>query len=423
MRMLRPFLSVAVVVAAAMPGVAQNVISVKSGTLHYFVDQVSIDGVEVKMKPGIFPVVRQGSILHVELGRAEVLLTPGVFLRMSDHSSMRMLDTDITHTRVEILSGTAMVEADDPLMSMKSAPVTLVYGESEIRIVKHGLIAINADSKQVNVYRGQAEITVGSVSLLLKEGRYAALSGELKARKFDPTRDTGDLLAWSRDRSAHLSAANLYLAGSLRSQSSFADISGAWAGSGWYYNPLFGAFTYIPASGLMWNPWGYGFYSPGRIFGPGGISQDWFRRVAPIATTAGTAANQENNGGNSQNDLRRIGSRPPSIGRPADGDGAGNAVTGGAVRGAFERAANGVAEVNRPSYDGGGYRGGGFNNGDGGMATRSGGGNIGFGGGGGGGGGFAGGAGNSGGMAAHGGGAGGGGGGAPQSQRQGQNQQ
>ena len=89
------------------------------------------------------------------------------------------------------------------------------------------------------------------------------------------------------------------------SQPSFADRNEAWGGSGWYYNPLFGAFTYIPASGLMWNPWGYGFYSPGRIFGPGGISPDWFRRVAPIATTAGTAANQENNGGNSQNDLRR----------------------------------------------------------------------------------------------------------------------
>ena len=70
---------------------AQSVISAKSGTLHYFTGQVSIDGVDKQMKPGVFPMVKPESILRTEVGQAEVLLTPGVFLRVNYHSAMQTL--------------------------------------------------------------------------------------------------------------------------------------------------------------------------------------------------------------------------------------------------------------------------------------------------------------------------------------------
>src|SRR5262249_34634073 len=146
---------------------------------------VSIDGVDQSMKPAIFPMVKKGSELRTRDGRAEVLLTPGVFLRMIDSSAIRMLETDLANTRVELLAGSATVEVDDPMVSTKNAPVTMVVGDAEIRVVRHGLIELFAKPGRVNVYDGQAEVAAGGATLLLKEGRYSDLGGELKAEKFN----------------------------------------------------------------------------------------------------------------------------------------------------------------------------------------------------------------------------------------------
>jgi hypothetical protein len=35
---------------------------------------------------------------------------------------------------------------------------------------------------------------------------------------------------------------------------------------GWYLNSALGMYTYMPYGGLMYNPFGYGFYSPGLIY-------------------------------------------------------------------------------------------------------------------------------------------------------------
>src|SRR5579862_9130084 len=184
-----PALAIAAVIS--LPCAAQNVISAKSGTLHFFTGQVSIDGVDQYMRSGYFPTLKADSVLRTELGRAEVLLTPGVFLRLTDNSAIRMLDTSLANTRVEVMSGHAMLESDDPLISVKNAPVTLVVGPREIKIVKHGLVGINVEDNEVKVNRGEADVTSADATLLLKQGRYATLSGEdLKAQKFDAGNET-----------------------------------------------------------------------------------------------------------------------------------------------------------------------------------------------------------------------------------------
>ena len=82
---------------------------------------------------------RNKGVLRTGQGRAEVLLTPGVFLRIGENSAIKLLDNRLVSTRVEILSGTVIVESDDPQMSIKDSPVALIYKDYEIRMVKHGL--------------------------------------------------------------------------------------------------------------------------------------------------------------------------------------------------------------------------------------------------------------------------------------------
>ena len=327
---------------------AQSVISAKSGTLHYFTGQVSIDGVDKQMKPGVFPMVKPESILRTEVGQAEMLLTPGVFLRVNYHSAIRMLDADLEKTRIEVMSGSVMVEADDPRLSVKNAPVALLVGAAEIRLVKYGLVRISAEGNLIKVYRGEAEVTSETTKLLLKAGQRSALSGDLRAEKFVVRNDSDELMAWSAQRSADLSAANLLAAGTVRTGRGYrSEADQSWNG-GWYYSSTFGFFTFVPLRGTAWNPWGYGFYSPGTIFGANGISAEAFRSV--VVSENGSA---ERNGGR--------GSRPPGIGRPT-GEGelpVANPTLSSEARHAFAGAASDVAAGHRMSSEGA-YRGGTF---------------------------------------------------------------
>jgi hypothetical protein len=261
---------------------AQNVTSAHSGTLHYFEGDVSVDNTPIQSKAGRFSEIKEQSVLHTAQGRAEVLLTPGVFLRVGENSALKMLDNRLVSTRVEILSGTVILESDDPQMSIKDSPVTLIYGNYAIQLVKHGLVEIRSDPSQIKVYKGEAVVdstngdstSAGAANehATVREGRLLPFSAALVTERFND-KIGDDLYLWARDRSQSLSAANMSSALSLNSNGSaygngYVGGSGSgpgnWTG-GWYFNPYFNVYTFVPAGGTFWNPWGYGFFSPATI--------------------------------------------------------------------------------------------------------------------------------------------------------------
>jgi hypothetical protein len=261
-----------VIATAAAVCSAQSVTSAHSGTLHYFEGDVSIDGTPVQSQVGRFSEVKEKSVLSTARGRAEVLLTPGVFLRIGENSSIRMLDNRLVSTRVDILSGSAIIESDDPQMDVKDSTVVLLYKDYEIRMAKHGLVEITADPGQLKVFKGEALVNTAGSDLnrvTVKEGRLLPFSAALLTEKFDD-RAGDDLFMWARDRSQNLSAANMASARSLSNSFSSGYGSGypsggSWNG-GWYFNPYFSMFTYVPMNGTLWSPFGYGFFSPYTIY-------------------------------------------------------------------------------------------------------------------------------------------------------------
>jgi hypothetical protein len=282
---------------------AQSVTSAHSGTLHYFEGDVSIDGAAVQAKVARFSEIKEQSVLSTGLGRAEVLLTPGVFLRIGENSAIKMLDNRLISTRVEIMSGNAIVESDDPQMSIKDCPVSLIYKDYDIRMVKHGLVEIGSDPAQLKVYKGEAVVDIASGAAAneratVKEGHLLPFSAALLTESFnDKVGD--DLFIWARDRSQSVSAANMSSARSLNSGggygngfasglgygsglgsgygygSGYGSGLGGW-NSGWYYNPYFDMFTFVPGAGTYWNAFGYGFFSPGTIYNYYSPSSYWY---------------------------------------------------------------------------------------------------------------------------------------------------
>ena len=260
---------------------AQSITSARSGTLHYFEGAVAIDGAPVQSRVGRFEEIKEQGVLSTARGRAEVLLTPGVFLRLGENTSIRMLDNRLVSTRVDILSGNVIVESDDPQMDLKDSPVVLLYKDYEIRMLKHGLVEINSDPGQLKVFKGEAlvhtQAGADNSRVTVKEGRLLSFSAALLTEKFD-SRVGDDLFLWARDRSQNLSAANMSSARSL--SSGFASGYGGsglgnWNG-GWYFNPYFDMYTFVPGSGTLWSPFGYGFFSPSSIYGYYSPTTYWY---------------------------------------------------------------------------------------------------------------------------------------------------
>jgi len=73
---------VALSLAAGFPASGQSVVSTRSGVVYFFVGSTFLGDEPLEQKFGRFPDIGEGRVLRTALGRAEVLLTPGVFLRL-----------------------------------------------------------------------------------------------------------------------------------------------------------------------------------------------------------------------------------------------------------------------------------------------------------------------------------------------------
>jgi hypothetical protein len=132
---------------------AQSVISAHSGVIQYVEGSVLLDGKQVAPKFAEFPDVKTGQTLAADDGRAEVLLTPGVFLRLAENSSFRMASNKLSDTRIEILTGSVLVEVGELL---PDNVITLQFHDAQVALLKKGLYRVDADSAALRVYNGEA---------------------------------------------------------------------------------------------------------------------------------------------------------------------------------------------------------------------------------------------------------------------------
>jgi len=254
------FAAICTVVFAAS-GRAQSVISAHSGVVHYVEGDVSIDGTPIHPKFAEFPDVKAGQLVATGEGRAEILLTPGVFLRMAENSSVRMLSNALADTRLQVESGSALVEVGELL---EHNAISFEASGVRMELAKKGLYRIDASPASLRVLEGQARVTSGSETLTARKGHQIDLdAAKLADTKFD-AKETDAFYRWSSRRAEYVAAANVISARVTSNSdysSSFTSNPGAWS-----WNPYFGMFTFLPSNGVYWSPFGSPFYSPGMAW-------------------------------------------------------------------------------------------------------------------------------------------------------------
>ena len=237
------------------------------GTLNYVEGAVALDGQHLTTSAVGYKVMQAGQVLSTVDGRAEILLTPGVFLRLGHNSAVQMVRPDLLRTQLRVTSGRATVEVD------------YLYRQNHIEIaedgvmtvlVKQGFYEFNANDGLVRTFQGRALVfgnptratvvrTSHQVMLPPAEasrGDVPVVMHKLRVQHFDRKRveNTDSLVVWSSLRSKYLSQANAQLAYEYAGYPGFEP--------GWYWDPWGMGYTWMPGYGMFWNPFGWGFYSP-----------------------------------------------------------------------------------------------------------------------------------------------------------------
>ena len=299
------------------------------GTLNYVDGQASIGSQALNSNSIGSVTLAAGQTITTEQGKAELLLTPGVFLRLGDASAVKMISPSLTDTEVAVQRGEATVEVTD---IYKQNRLVVDEGNSRTELLKNGFYDFDADQGAVRVFSGEALLRDRDEQVKIKGGHQIILGADkLKAHGFDKTAYEGDLYRWSSLRSSYLAEANVDIA-PLYWNTAWGWGPG-WFGTGWYWDPWFNCYTFLPGDGFLYSPFGWGFYSPFYAYGaPWAFSGHYFHHFDPHA--------------------------------PASAPRYGHAFAGGGFHG---------GEV----FHGGGFAGGGFHGGGGGGGFHDGGGGFG----------------------------------------------
>jgi hypothetical protein len=252
----------------SLPAFGANV--ARPGTVNYVEGAAYVDGQQVTSKSVGSTDLNPGEELTTQQGKAEILLTPGVFLRLDDNSAVKMISPDLTHTQVAIERGRAGVEVDEIYPQNN---LDVVDAGVSTQLLKNGFYEFNADQPTAMVFDGKAAVEVGDGKYreVKSHHEFALVAGpndkplaKEKPVSFDVSAAKDDLYNWSSLRSQYLAEANNEIAGEY--------VGGPGFAPGWYWDPYMWDYTFI-GLGPFNSPFGWGFYPYGWA---GGWYGGWY---------------------------------------------------------------------------------------------------------------------------------------------------
>jgi hypothetical protein len=254
----------------SVPAVAETTMPTQQGpaepgTINYVEGQVAIGNEALSPSSAGSAILGPDQTLNTQNGKAEILLTPGVFLRVGDDSAVQMISPDLTKTEVNVNDGEAMVEVDQ---IFPQNDLLIGLDGAQIQLEKTGLYDFNANQSEFRVISGHAVVHEDDHAVGVNGGHELSLNApKLKTQKLNKKEfETADnLYRWSSLRSAYLAEANVnqapvYLTGGW--PWAYGGYGPGWLGADWYWDPSFDCYTFIPGDGIFYSPFGWGFYPP-----------------------------------------------------------------------------------------------------------------------------------------------------------------
>jgi hypothetical protein len=303
---------------AQQPGPQQGPqLGPQPGMVNYFEGQASLAGQPLTQNSMGSARSQGGQSAATQNGRVEILLTPGVLLRLDHNSAVLMNSAEIPDTELTVQGGRAMVEADQILPANH---IVIHAGAGSVRLMKSGLYDFDAVQGLVRVFDGHVEVSLAGKTFNVERGHeFDMNAAKPKARGFDMKAAEDNFYRWGSLRSSYLAEANAdaargFAQGYYGPGPAYAGYGSGYGygyagyygpyGPGWFWDPYFSAYTWLPYDGVFFSPFGWGFYSPGfayvapfygrggyHAFGPG------YRPSAAAVQAAAHGAAMERAGG------------------------------------------------------------------------------------------------------------------------------
>jgi len=187
---------VMLMLGAGLGAAQQRTTSFRAGTLHLLQGRVSIDGKRIVMRGGITPPVqiRNGQRVHVDRGRVEFWLGPGAALTMSDGSTLRMQENDLSDVQLVVEQGSALVKVTQVF---EGGRLRVMAPDGAVEMAHTGWYHFEANPQRLRVYRGTADVELGDAVIKAKKGDsvdLTQLAGSLS--RFDLKKMPDALIAW-----------------------------------------------------------------------------------------------------------------------------------------------------------------------------------------------------------------------------------
>ncbi len=225
------------------------------GSLNSVEGQVTFDGHRVQARALPSEAGSKPEIIDTRRGKAELLLTPGSFLRIGGDSEARVVSRTFGNTTISLLKGAAILDAQ---ANFKQDLTTLMDG-TRTEIAKKGTYAFDAQGQRIAVLRGKAIVFDGNSRITVKGKRQLRIGGQtpLRTNKLNVRAfKASPLYRWNEVRSRYESKAR-------RSVQETIAQSGHWSGPGWYWSRFWGFYTYLPSAGpYYWSPYYGPYYGP-----------------------------------------------------------------------------------------------------------------------------------------------------------------
>src|SRR5258705_8673786 len=174
----------------------------RPGSLNYVEGQDFIEGQNLGPEAIGKTELHPGQSLETKAGKAELLLTPGVFFRLGDNSSATMISPSLTDTELRLNKGEATVEVAE---LHPENNVGIAEDGAKIRLTKTGFYDFDTAHDVVRVYQGEANVQVNGKDIEVKNEHQLAFNagGWLEPGKFDKKQDPDGLYLRSKLRSSY----------------------------------------------------------------------------------------------------------------------------------------------------------------------------------------------------------------------------
>jgi hypothetical protein len=228
------------------------------GAINYVEGQAMLDGQPLGPGAAGYAIAQPNQTIQTQAGFVEVLLTPGAFLRIGHDSQVVMQSLGLANLQLQVVHGSAMIEVAD---LVKGTLLQVNMNGAATQIEKHGLYEFDANQQLLRVLDGRAKVIEASrVKSIGKGDQIVLANADLKSHGFDKQVAEADpLYVWSSARSQAEAQANVAVASNVAAY-------GGWYGAGWYWDPFWSEYAFLPGAGFLYSPFGWGFYSPGFVY-------------------------------------------------------------------------------------------------------------------------------------------------------------